>query len=223
MHLNALSDILVQNAKVELFKKLTNKQTTEAEAQEYLVFGMSKGSVYFVNTLKLDKIYARVTVARSAITQIEYAQASKLFVSICEELNLTVWYLDNSKDGRREKRLNILYQVKLYRPIRHLRYLPRVNMENRPNSTMTTEPVIRSGSMMSSGTVNDGGPNGDRFIFSYESGEWDIFEVEQFGQHALDKKLHLVETDKSKEHEESLTSIDFHKNLNLIATSCEGG
>lgn len=77
--------------------------------------------------------------------------------------------------------------------------------------------------MMSSGTVNDGGPNGDRFIFSYESGEWDIFEVEQFGQHALDKKVHLVETDKSKEHEESLTSIDFHRNLNLIATSCEGG
>lgn len=32
MHLNALSDILVQDAKVELFKKLTNKQTTEAEA-----------------------------------------------------------------------------------------------------------------------------------------------------------------------------------------------
>jgi hypothetical protein len=31
---------------------------------------------------------------------------------------------------------------------------------------------------MSTGTVNDGGPNGDRFIFSYESGEWDIFEVE---------------------------------------------
>lgn len=134
-----------------------------------------------------------------------------------------MWYLDNSKDGRREKRLNILYQVKLYRPIRHLRYLPRVNMANRSISTLTNEPVIREGSMMSSGTVNDGGPNGDRFIFSYESGEWDIFEVEQFGQHALDKKVHLVETDKSKEHEESLTSIDFHKNLNLVATSCEGG
>jgi hypothetical protein len=32
MHLNALSDILVQDAKVELFKKFTNKQNTEAEA-----------------------------------------------------------------------------------------------------------------------------------------------------------------------------------------------
>jgi len=34
---------------------------------------MSKGSVYFVNTQKLDRVYARVTVSRSAITHIAYA------------------------------------------------------------------------------------------------------------------------------------------------------
>lgn len=51
---------------------------------------MSKGSVYFVNTQKLDRIYARVTVSRSAITHIAYTQTSRLFLTICEELNLTV-------------------------------------------------------------------------------------------------------------------------------------
>jgi hypothetical protein len=50
MHLNALSDILAQDVKHDLFKKITNKSTAGAEAMEYLVFGMSKGSVYFVNT-----------------------------------------------------------------------------------------------------------------------------------------------------------------------------
>ena len=127
--------------------------------------------MYFVNTQKLDKIYARITVARSAITQIEYAQASKLFISVCEELNLTVWYLDNTKDGRREKRLNVLYQVKLFRPIKHLRYLPRAPNMLGPGTTLI------GGSMINVGTANDAGPDGDRFVFSYESGEWDLFEV----------------------------------------------
>jgi hypothetical protein len=35
--------------------------------------------------------------------------------------------------------------------------------------------------------------------------------------------INLIETDKSKEHEETLTSVDFHRNLNLIATSCLQG
>jgi len=35
--------------------------------------------------------------------------------------------------------------------------------------------------------------------------------------------VHLVETDKSREHEAPLTAIDFHKNLNLCVTACQGG
>lgn len=38
-----------------------------------------------------------------------------------------------------------------------------------------------------------------------------------------EKRVHLVETDKAREHEAPLTAIDFHRNLNLVATSCEGG
>ena len=58
---------------------------------------MSKGSVYIVNSQKVDKIYARVTVSRSAITQVTYMNASKTFLSICEENNLTVSDKDNLK------------------------------------------------------------------------------------------------------------------------------
>lgn len=162
---------------------------------------MSKGSVYFVNTQKLDRIYARVTVSRSAITSVSYMQASKIFLSTCEELNLTVWYLDASKESRREKRLNILYQVKMYRPAYHVRYLPRLD---------ATGNLLKETS------------EGDRFILSYESGEWDMFEVED-AAHPSGRKINLVETDKTKEHEKALTAIDHHINLNLIVTSCEGG
>jgi hypothetical protein len=50
MHLNALSDILSLDLKVDLLKKITGVKKHSAEMQEYLVFGMSKGSVYIVNT-----------------------------------------------------------------------------------------------------------------------------------------------------------------------------
>lgn len=38
MHLNALSDILTMDLKAGLFSKITNKQATSVEAQEYLVY-----------------------------------------------------------------------------------------------------------------------------------------------------------------------------------------
>ena len=60
-------------------------------------------------------------------------------------------------------------------------------------------------------------------MISYESGEWDLFEVEQFGKGPSDKRINLIETDKSKEHEATLTAIDFHRNLNLVVTSCMAG
>jgi len=122
--------------------------------------------------------------------------ASRLFLSTCEENNLTVWSLDSGRDGRKEKRLTTLYQVKLFRPVKHLQYLSRDISH---------------------------GANGDRFMFSYESGEFDIFEIENYGSEITEKRVHLVDTDKSREHEQPLTAMDFHRNLNLILTACQGG
>jgi hypothetical protein len=50
MHLNALAEILAMDAKKYLARLMVKKETASLEAQEYLIFGMSKGSVYFVNT-----------------------------------------------------------------------------------------------------------------------------------------------------------------------------
>ena len=72
-------------------------------------------------------------------------------------------------------------------------------------------------------SVIDANISGDSFMFSYDSGEFDIFEVETYGQQVHEKRVHLVETDKSREHEASLTAIDFHKNLNFMVTACQGG
>ena len=60
-------------------------------------------------------------------------------------------------------------------------------------------------------------------MFGYESGEFDLFEVDKFGPEFLDKRVSLIETDKSKEHESNLTALDFHRNLNIFVSSCEGG
>jgi hypothetical protein len=92
------------DVKEAVFRKFTGKDMSTLEAQEYLVFGMSKGSVFFVNTQKLEKLYARVTVTRSAVTAIAYLQKSKLYVSTCEEMKVTVWglggtYVPPSTDG----------------------------------------------------------------------------------------------------------------------------
>ena len=53
---------------------------------------MSKGAVYIVNTQKLDQVYCRVTVSKVALKSIHYMEAKKLFLTVCEELNLSVRY-----------------------------------------------------------------------------------------------------------------------------------
>jgi hypothetical protein len=60
-------------------------------------------------------------------------------------------------------------------------------------------------------------------LFSYDSGEFDLFEIEEYGSASYEKRVNLIETDKSREHEQPLTAIDYHRNLNLIVTSCQGG
>ena len=38
-------------------------------------------------------------------------------------------------------------------------------------------------------------------MFAYESGEFDLFEIEMYGPEFCDKRVSLIETDKTKEHE----------------------
>ncbi len=148
-----------------------------------------------------------MTVSRSAICHLGYLPKSKLFLSICEELNLTVWFLDSTKDGRREMRLTTVYQGKLFRPVKHLSVVPS-------SGTQRSGTLGALGLLALENSVE--GPL-DRFVISYDTGDWDLFEV------GGDKQICLIETDKAKEHEATLTALDFHRNLNLVATSCSGG
>ena len=81
----------------------------------------------------------------------------------------------------RERKLTTLYQIKIFRPVRHLSYMPAKR-----------------------DSVIDANISGDRFIISYDSGEFDIFEVETYGTQVHEKRVYLVETDKSREHEDCL-------------------
>ena len=62
---------------------------------------MSKGSVYIVNTQKLDIIYTRVNVSRAGIQMISYLQKSKQFITISDELDLSVKFRVMSNDINR--------------------------------------------------------------------------------------------------------------------------
>lgn len=63
--------------------------------QEYIIFGMSKGSIVFVNTSLINQVYCRFTPHREAVRMVRYLPKNNCFVSICDEFNLKVWRLDN--------------------------------------------------------------------------------------------------------------------------------
>ena len=64
----------------------------------------------------------------------------------------------------------------------------------------------------------------ERFIFGFENGEFDLFELKPTPHDPeMPLKVFHIETEKTKEHENQLTSMDYHKKLHLIVTSCASG
>ena len=61
----------------------------------FLVFGLSKGSVIFLDIDKIDTIYARFFFHRQAITSILEIPKHEKFITICEEMNICIWGFNN--------------------------------------------------------------------------------------------------------------------------------
>jgi WD40 repeat protein len=83
---------------------------------QFLVIGLSKGTIIFVKMDNLSHIYARFSIHREAILQINEIKDQEVFLSICEENILQIWgFEDPIKGGiRREvikKKFNLYREV----------------------------------------------------------------------------------------------------------------
>ena len=65
---------------------------------------------------------------------------------------------------------------------------------------------------------SDSGSCIDRFWLGFQSGDQEVFQYDGESQ-----MLHLIESEKQKEHEAPLTGLDYHRKLGYVVTSCEGG
>jgi hypothetical protein len=64
------------------------------EMQEFLAFGMNKGSIILVHVKKMHQLYCRFTVHREQVTMVRYLEHSDTFVSASSENDLVFWKID---------------------------------------------------------------------------------------------------------------------------------
>ena len=91
--------------------------------QEFLIFGLGKGSVVFVHIGHLDKVYCRFTVHRDAIKVLKYLPKTQTYLSFCQEHNLKIWRLNN-----KDKKITIIHDFKIS-PDRKINNVLLINSE----------------------------------------------------------------------------------------------
>ena len=90
---------------------------------EFLVLGLSKGTVVIVNVRKLDRVYLRQAIHRDAITVIKYLTHTNVFVSFCKEKYLKVWRVHE-----KYRRVEFLLTLRLDREIKDIISLGKCEM-----------------------------------------------------------------------------------------------
>lgn len=83
-----------------LSEKLHQSSTNnlcKGELQEFVIYGMSKGSILFFHVKDLSQLFCRFTVHREAVTFIRYIAESETFLSFSSELDLVFWKLEKNE------------------------------------------------------------------------------------------------------------------------------
>ena len=65
---------------------------------QFIVIGLSKGTILFIKVNNLDHIFARFSIHRQAVRQIHELKVHKLFLSICEENILNIWGFERGRE-----------------------------------------------------------------------------------------------------------------------------
>jgi hypothetical protein len=76
----------------------------------FLVIGLNKGTIIFVKVDNLEAIYARFSIHRQAICHIHELKEAKVFISICEEMNMNIFGFENGRE-KVYQNFNIFRQV----------------------------------------------------------------------------------------------------------------
>ena len=76
---------------VEALKQWQFKSDEVNFTDKFMICGFSRGSIIFVNSKDLEKIYAWFSFHREAIKAIEELSHPRHYVSICSENLLIIW------------------------------------------------------------------------------------------------------------------------------------
>ena len=68
------------------------------DLDQFLVIGLSKGTILFVKVNNMDHIFARFSIHRQAVKHIHEVRVDKVFLSICEEHLLHIWGFEEGMD-----------------------------------------------------------------------------------------------------------------------------
>lgn len=83
-------DSEIINHHMHIFSLITALACT-FQNQEFVVLGLSKGSVILLHTRQIQRVFVRLTLHREAVINVAYLPNVKLFVSTCKGNYFKVW------------------------------------------------------------------------------------------------------------------------------------
>ena len=75
----------ILNEKLHLAVAREILKDVKNDMQEFLVLGMSKGSITLLHLNRLHQLYCRFTIHREAVVYVRYLPNTKTFISLCSE------------------------------------------------------------------------------------------------------------------------------------------
>lgn len=92
------------------------------QVENFLLMGLSKGSVIFVKVQKIELIYARFSVHKQGIVQVHEMKKQRAIITMCEDHELKIW-------GFTDGNMQIWRNFNVQRPISAMKVIPaRENM-----------------------------------------------------------------------------------------------
>ena len=129
MHTNSSNQILPFDSEVlnlRMHESVLGEALADtSEKKEFLVLGLSKGTILIFHVAQLNQLYCRFTVHREAVEVIKYLPNTKAFVSICKEGNLAFWEIAEDRKVNKLRSFKIpsdrkVLQIHVVAPAYHM-------------------------------------------------------------------------------------------------------
>lgn len=168
--------------------------------KEFVVLGLSKGTVLLFHVAQLTQLYCRFTVHRDKIKIIRYLPNTRTFVTVCKEGNFKFWQIAE------DRKVNVLLSFKM------------------------AEKKICKVHLVAPGYFrHDAAYPSDRILVVFATGESELYDFQK-GSPVLtpegetcDSNLYLVENEKQKEHDSKVSGVDSNRFARLIVTADVSG